>query len=61
MLLILNPCEECENVNDVQWRIQNGGGDRPPPNRHKNHSLKKAISVEKLGWGGGGYTLHARS
>ena len=32
------------------------GGDRlPPPNRHKNHSMKKAKSIEKLG---GGYTLH---
>jgi hypothetical protein len=29
------------------------GGERPPPNRHKNHSLKKAKSVEK--WRGGGY------
>jgi hypothetical protein len=28
------------------------GGERPPPNRHKNHSLKKAKSVEK--WRGGG-------
>ena len=25
----------------------------PPPNRHKNHSLRKAKSVEKLGGGGG--------
>ena len=24
----------------------------PPPNRHKNHSLRKAKSVEKLGGGG---------
>jgi hypothetical protein len=29
-----------------------GGGGEPPPNRHKNHSLKKAKSVEKLGGGG---------
>ena len=36
-----------------QWRSQGGarGGDRPP-NRKKNHSLKKAKSVEKLGEGG---------
>jgi hypothetical protein len=27
-------------------------GPPPPPNRHKNHSLKKAKSVEKLGGGG---------
>ena len=33
--------------------VSKGGGDRPPPNRHKNHCLKKVISVEKLGWGGG--------
>ena len=57
MLMILNPCE---NVNHVQWRSKRGGCDRPP-NHHKNHSQKKAKSVEKLGGGGGGYTLHARS
>ena len=35
-------------------------GDRsPPPYRHKNHSLKKAKSVEKLG--GGGDTFHVRT
>ena len=36
-----------------QGRSQGGarGGDRPP-NRKKNHSLKKAKFVEK--WGGGG-------
>jgi hypothetical protein len=28
------------------------GGDRPPPIATKNHSLKKAKSVEKLGGGG---------
>ena len=34
-----------------KWRSQGGGGDggaTVPPNRHKNHSLKKAKSVEKL-------------
>ena len=31
------------------------GGDAPPPNHQKNHSLKKAKSVEK--WGGGGTRL----
>jgi hypothetical protein len=34
-----------------KWRSQGGGGDggaTAPPNRHKNHSLKKAKSVEKL-------------
>ena len=31
-------------------------GGRPPPNRKKNHSLKKAKSVEK--WGGGGGTRY---
>ena len=30
------------------------GGATAPLNRHKNHSLKKAKSVEKLFWGGGG-------
>jgi hypothetical protein len=40
------------------WRSgvakEGGGGEEgrpPPPNRHKNHSLKKAKSVEKLGEG----------
>jgi hypothetical protein len=28
------------------------GGATAPPNRKKNHSLKKAKSVEKLGGGG---------
>ena len=44
----------------AQWRSQGGRAPPPPPpppNRHKNHSLKKAKSVEM----GGGYTLHARS
>ena len=35
-----------------------GGGATAPPPIAKNHSLKKAKSVEKLG---GGYTLHPRS
>ena len=49
MLMILNPCE---NVNHVQWRSKRGGRPPPPPhNRHKNHSLKKAKSVENLGGG----------
>ena len=47
-----------------QWRTQRealgGGATAPFPNRHKNHSLKRSKSVEKLG-GGGGYTLHAQS
>jgi hypothetical protein len=36
-----------------QWRSQGGarGSDRPPQSK-KNHSLKKAKSVEKLGGGG---------
>ena len=34
----------------MQWHSQ-GGGRRLPSNRHKNHSLKKAKSVEKLGGG----------
>jgi hypothetical protein len=35
------------------WRLP------PPPNRHKNHSLKKAKSVEKVCvWGGGGGGVH---
>ena len=32
--------------------VAEGGERPPPPNRHKNHSLKKAKSVEK--WRGGG-------
>ena len=37
-----------------QWHSQGGGEGgttAPPPNRHKNHSLKKAKSIEKLGGG----------
>ena len=55
MLMILNPCEKCENANHVQWRSKRGGRPPPhPPNRHKNHSLKKAKSVENFFFGGGG-------
>ena len=32
-------------------------GGRAPPQSQKNHSLKKAKSIEKLG--GGGYTLQS--
>jgi hypothetical protein len=40
---------------NVQWRSQGGGeGGRPPPQSQKNHYLKKAKSVEKLGGGEGG-------
>ena len=60
MLLILNPCEECENVNDVQWRIQRGGATAPPQSPQKSFSEKGYIRRE-IGVGGGGYTLHARS
>jgi hypothetical protein len=42
-----------------QWRSQGGSGGGatapPPPNRHKNHSMQKAKSVEKF-WGGGHIT-----
>ena len=44
-------------MTDSQGRSQGGarGGDRPPQSQ-KNHSLKKAKSVEK--WGGGGGTCY---
>jgi hypothetical protein len=37
------------------------GGDRPPPQSKKTHSLKKAKSVEKLGGGGTRYILEAET
>ena len=56
----------CQAVTKYDWfsgvaKGERGGATAPPPNRKKNHSLKKAKSVEKLGGGGTRYIPEAET